>query len=277
MNLIKSILLLLFLIVSHAHADQFNLTFKVEGNTIKELDRNELKEYEKPRDVTIYEPHEHKKITYIGFDFDNILKRIYGNKLNTGMDLLIKCRDGYQPVIPFIKFSEYKSYLVYSIRDRDYFTIINIDHNNETVNLGPYYLIWDNLDNEELLKQGSYDFPYQIIEFDLIKFKTRFPKMSPPENSSEDVKKGFLAFRKYCSTCHTINGEGGEKSVELNYPVSVTEFHSKGWIRSWIKNPASIRYNSRMPAFSVSGDKKDETIENIISYLEVMKDYKKLP
>jgi len=277
MSFILTIFFLIYFIVSPSYADQFTLTFKFEGKTIKKLNRNEINEYEKSREITVYEPHEHKEMIYIGFDFDIMLKKIYGNKLKANMDLLIKCRDGYQPVIPVMKFTEYKSYLTYRIKDQDLFSIINRNQDNKPVNLGPYYLVWDNINNKELLKQGSYDFPYQIIEFDLINFNSRFPKMSPPENSDLETKKGFVAFRKYCSTCHTINGEGGEKSIELNYPVSVTEYLGSKWIRKWIENPASIRFNSRMPALSVNTDNKDETIDNIIRYLEVMKAYKKQP
>ncbi len=69
-----------------------------------------------------------------------------------------------------------------------------------------------------------------MTTIDLISFSERFPNMSPPKNSSEKAKKGFLAFHKYCLSCHTINGEGGEKSIELNYPVSVTEYIKASWL-----------------------------------------------
>jgi cytochrome c2 len=270
-------LILIFFCFTPLYAETLQVTFKLEGRPVRTLKLNNIDEYTESREITVYEPHEHRDKTYIGFDFLTILRKMYGDEFDTDRDLLIKCRDGYQPSIPVLKFIEYNSYLIYKIKDQDSFSIINRNQGNEFVELGPFYLVWDNLKHKELIKYGSYDFPYQIIEFDLISFNNRFPKMSPPEKSSMEVIKGFLAFRKYCSTCHTINGEGSEKSIELNYPVNVTEYFKTQWLRKWIENPSTIRFNTKMPALSIDIDNKNQLVDQIIRYLEVMRDNKKTP
>lgn len=277
MNLLILTFFLIFLRFSPLCADQFILTFKFEGKTIKELNKNELNEFAEIHEIAVFEPNELGEITFIGYDFNDLLKNIYGDNFSKDRDLLVKCADGYQPVIPAIKFTEYKSYLTYKIKYRHSFSVTSKNQGGENIDLGRYYLIWDNLGNRELLKQGSYDFPYQIMEFDLIKFHTRFPKMSPPDASSEKAKKGFMAFRRYCSACHSINGEGSDKSIELNYPVNITEYFDREWLSKWIKDPSSIRYNSRMPGLSVDLEERDRIINHIIDYLEVMKDNKITP
>ena len=78
-------------------------------------------------------------------------------------------------------------------------------------------------------------------------------------------------------TCHTVNGEGGGKSVELNYPISVTEYIKEPWLVKWIDNPKSIRYNTTMPALNPDAKDRDAIIKNIIAYLKAMKNKKLEP
>lgn len=253
------------------------LTFKLNGKIISEYNIMQLSNIVKPLEITIYEPHEQKNRTYFGFPALAILKDIYKNHLMSNKDLYITCSDGYKPSIPVVKFLKYDSYLVFKSSNKEKFTIINKNQNNEFVELKPYFLIWDNLKHPELKKQGTYDFPYQIESIDLISFQDKFPKMSPPVPSSKSANSGFIAFRKYCSTCHTINGEGGSKGVELNYPVNVTEYFEEKWLKLWIENPSSIRFNTKMPGLNLDFDNIEEVINNIVDYLKAMKEKKITP
>src|SRR5690606_35179343 len=134
------------------------------------------------------------------------------------------CKDGYQPSIPVAKFLTYDAYLAVASADNTSFTLNNTLQNHEVVELGPIYLVWDNLKSPALLNEGAADMPYQIISIELTTFATRFAGMFPPTDVSTETRQGFLHFRKYCMACHTINGQGGGKAPELNYPVSVTEY-----------------------------------------------------
>lgn len=137
--------------------------------------------------------------------------------------------------------------------------------------------MWDNIKNPELQSEGSAYWPYQVTTIDLISFTDRFPNMFPPKNSPMKVKKGFLGFRQYCLACHTINGEGGGKSVELNYPVSVTEYIKESWLIRWIDSPTSIRFNTTMPRLNPKANNRETIIKDIIAYLNEMKNNKRKP
>ena len=253
------------------------LVFKLNGEKINEYDIKQLSSIVKPLEITIYEPHEHGNRKYLGFPVLNLLKEFYKDQLVSNKDIHITCTDGYKPSIPVVKFLKYDSFLVFKSGNKENFTLINKNQNNEFIELRPFYLIWDNIKHPELKKQGAYDFPYQIESIDLISFQEKFPKMSPPISSSESVNSGFVAYRKYCSTCHTINGEGGSKGVELNYPVNVTEYYREKWLKKWIENPSAIRFNTKMPALNLNIDNKEEIINNIIEYLKAMKEKKIAP
>ena len=254
-----------------------NLTFKDHGRLVKTVSLGQLEELVGIKTVTVYEPHELDNREYRGFPLRDVLTAVYGENWKEAEEILFTCSDGYQPSVPSIKFKTYESYLVYTSPDKDEFTLVNELQNNEVVQLGPFYLVWDNIKYPELKAEGGSDWPYQVTTIDLINFSDRFPNMAPPGNSSEGVKGGFLAFRRYCMTCHTVNGEGGGKSVELNYPISVTEYIKEPWLVKWIDNPKSIRYNTTMPALNPDAKDRDVIIKNIIAYLKAMKNKKLEP
>ncbi|HSE83244.1 MAG TPA: c-type cytochrome [Thermodesulfobacteriota bacterium] len=268
--------LIIFFSLSYAVWPQ-SLIFKNHGRLIKAVSLEELERLVGAETVTVFEPHELENRKYKGLPVNDVLTAVYGESWKGAEEILFTCSDGYQPSIPSVKFKAYDSYLAYASSDNDEFTLVNELQGNEPVQLGPFYLVWNNIKYTELKAEGGSDWPYQVTTIDLINFSDRFPNMAPPEKSSEEVKRGFLSFRKYCMTCHTVNGEGGGKSVELNYPVSVTEYIMEPWLVKWIDNPAGIRYNTTMPALNPDAKDRDRIIKNIIAYLKAMRGKKLEP
>ena len=108
-------------------------------------------------------------------------------------------------------------------------------------------------------------------------FKTAFPHTSPPPGSLVKVQRGLAHFRKHCAACHTINGEGGGKAPELNYPASVAEYIRPGYLKRWIENPQSIRYNTAMPGLAKGIPNREKVTEELIAYLKAMSTAKRTP
>ncbi len=261
----------------NSSAQSQDLIFKQHGNHIKTLSLEKLQELIPPIKVEVFEPQESVKRQYIGFPLNQLLTIVYGDGWKSSDDILFTCKDGYEPVVPTEEVIKFNSYLVYDRANNEEFTLIDKLQGNESVNLGPFYLVWDNIRFPEILKLGAVDWPYQVITIDLIDFSERFLSMAPPKNSSHDVKSGFISFRTYCMSCHTVNGEGGRKARELNYPVNVTEYIKEPWLRRWINDPRDISYNSTMPALNPNVKDREKIIENIISYLKIMKENKHKP
>lgn len=253
------------------------LVFRDRGEVVKALSLEQIEKLIPFKTVMVFDPHGSENRSYVGFPINALFTEVYGEGWKNSEDILITCYDGYQPSIPSARFKEYPAYLVYGRADKKEFTLINKLQNNELVQLGPFYLVWDNLKYPELKAEGGEGWPYQVTTIDLISFSDRFPNMAPPKNSSEAVKSGFMAFRRHCMTCHTINGEGGGKSVELNYPVNVTEYFGESWLTRWIDKPTTIKHNTTMPALNPDLKDRETTIRNIIAYLKAMKDNKRKP
>jgi len=243
------------------------LTFKNQGKEVLKLSVEEIQKKAKPVTRPIFELHDDTEKKYQGVSFPELLTSVYGETWKKAEEVLFTCRDGYQPTVPLAEFLKYPSYLTYGIEGGK-FVVDNKAQNEKNIDLGPFYLVWDTVTRPELRKQGMGYWPYQVIAVDLVRFKDRFPNLAPPDGSSAQVVKGFLAFRSNCMACHSVNGDGAPKSVELNYPVSVTEYFKEGWLEKWILNPQSIRHNSTMPA--LGGDEPKKMVKDIVAYLKAM-------
>jgi mono/diheme cytochrome c family protein len=136
--------------------------------------------------------------------------------------------------------------------------------------------VWDNLNSKPLLESGAADMPYQLKRIE-IRSESPFPNILPPANASAEVKRGYTHFRQHFIACHTINGEGGGKAPELNYPVSVVEYIKPEYLKRWIMSPQSIRYNTLMPALSRGISNAEQVTEELITYLKVMSIMKREP
>jgi mono/diheme cytochrome c family protein len=243
-----------------------DLVFKLKGKGVKTLTFDQLEKISPPHDLPVYEIHEAKDVTYQVSDLRSVLTAVYGELWKNSDEILFTCLDGYQPSIPVAKIKEFTSALAFARKGAKEFSLIAVIDKNKKVDLGPYYLVWDNLKNKRLRSGEVHDWPYQVTTVDLIQFSDRFPKLSPPENSSPQVKRGFVAYRQNCFACHQINGEGGGKAPELNYPVNVTEYFKESVLRKYIVDPMSVRVNAQMPGF----EDEDHILNDIVAYLKAM-------
>lgn len=276
-RIIWSVLAALSVLTSLAFASEdMPLRFSVRGGPVTELGMAELRQKAPVTQITVWEPHEDKNVDYEGFEIGKLFSAVYGDQWKEIDEVLFTCVDGYQPVLPMDRFNRHAGYLVYRRLDQAEFNIQNRFQGEKDVPLGPFYLVWNNLDSSELRAEGANGWPYQVAGIDLVNFADRFPRLSPPKDASEKAKKGFMAFRENCMACHTVNGEGGNKAPELNYPMSVTEYLSDSWVRKWVMDPRSVRYNATMPGFA-SHPNPDALVDEVLAYLKTMAQHKQEP
>ena len=82
-----------------------------------------------------------------------------------------------------------------------------------------------------------------------------------PVDLANPVSAGKSIIAKYrCRQCHLIEGEGKAKGPNLD---GVTDRLGLVWLRLWLQDPRSIKWNTPMPNFQLS----DPEIEAILSYL----------
>jgi cytochrome c2 len=247
-----------------------------KGGAGEKLSLDALKAVAPPVSLEVFEPHEGRKRTYRALPAWVVFDAIFGNKWKKAKEMVFLSTDGYRAAVPVVKFIEHDGYLAFEHDDGSPFRMINKLQHDELAQLGPLYLVWDNLNSKALLESGASDMPYQIRVVE-IKSSSSLPGMVPPAGASPRAQQGFAHFRKYCAACHAINGEGGTKGPELNYPVSVTEYIQPAYLKRWIENPQGIRYNTTMPGLAKGIPRREQVTEELIAYLEAMSAAKRDP
>ena len=77
--------LLFFFSLSAFAAD---ITFHLRGKEKASFSLDEVKSKVKPQELTVWEPHEDKEVTYIGFDFNSLLNLAYGDSWKKEEEIL---------------------------------------------------------------------------------------------------------------------------------------------------------------------------------------------
>lgn len=274
--LLSSLFAYAFLLAPAFAQNTITIEFKNADQAVKMLSLSDLGAITSAVSLKVFEVHENAERIYRAFPARPVLEKVFGKGWEKAQEIVFTSIDGYQPSVPVAKFLAHDAYFAFAHENGAPFMMTNTLQNNEIVPLGPLYLIWDNINSKVLLESGASDMPYQIRSVE-IKFVTSFPNMAPPANASADVQRGFAHFRKYCMACHTINGEGGGKAVELNYPVSVVEYIKPEYLKRWIENPQTIRYNTTMPGLAKEIPDRGKVAEELILYLKMMSIAKRAP
>jgi mono/diheme cytochrome c family protein len=267
------LLSLWFLVVAVAQGNE-TFTFHLHGKPLKTLTRQDLDQLVPTKKLRVNELHTKESIEYVGYPFRALLEKVYGKELKAGEELLFTCLDGYQPSIALARALKHNALLATGRTDGKKFEFPNADKKGEITAYGPFYLVWDNVTDKALQKEGNETWPYQLSGVDLIRFSDKFPKLSPPTNSSAQAKAGFVVFRSQCLQCHKINGEGGDKGIELNYPMNVTEYWKEKALIQWMDNPRLIRYDATMPAVNPEYPNREQMFREIVAYLKAMAKHK---
>jgi len=247
------------------------LRFARHGDPVATMTIEELASVTMPRSVRVFDPYEGQPIDFEAFPLATVLDAVFSPAWREEEEILFTCSDGYQPTLPVPRVLAHAAWLAFDRVDREGFSIEKFESGtNHRIQLAPFYLVWENLDDEELRGEGDYGWPYQLVGIELIRASERFPAMVPPDDASPDAIAGFSAFRRLCSRCHAINGEGGTIGPDLNVPVNPVEFRDREWLRRWIDDPSAILPTARMPRLNPALPERDETIDRIIEYLEAM-------
>ena len=221
--------------------------------------------------VRVFEPYEGREVGFSALRLDRVLDFVYGVSWRVEEELLFTCRDGYQPTIPVQRVLSHRAWLAFERTDQEGFTIRKRESGEiKQVELGPFYLIWENLADAVVRQEADYGWPYQLMRVDLIRTRDRFPGMLPPADASAEVLAGFAAFRVHCSKCHQLNGEGGTIGPELAAAASPLEYRDRDWLRSWIEDPTRILPTARMPALNPALPDRARTVDEILAYLQAM-------
>ncbi|OQK16877.1 hypothetical protein AU255_02955 [Methyloprofundus sedimenti] len=269
-----SLLLILMLFFSSAHAEQASLSIRKDDLMVKTLTVKQFRQLQSDlTSLTVDNPTDSKVHVYQGILLKTLLTRFFGKDWQQFDALKFSSQDGYQPIIPIANVMAHTGMI--AITEKGQQSLSHLPRiNGETVNPAPFFLIWENINDAPARTDEWLSWPWQLTDIELTHFAREYPNSAPPATADEKVTQGFLAFRQHCMKCHAINGDGGEMAPELNYPVNVTEYWQPQWLARFIDDPQSVRANSKMIAFYRDVENRAALIETIIAYLKRMKNKK---
>lgn len=231
---------------SPSQNDPTTLSFSIANNKQRSLAMHELYSVFPKQVVEVWEPHEKKIIKFEAVELIDLLDKFYGDTWRSYDEIQFVALDGYKSGTSIEKILEHKAYLATKRLDQEEFKVDN-NLQNEYIDVGPYYLIWDNKNSAALKNEGAYGWPYQVNALNLVHFSDLYPKTAPPKKASATLQEGFKYFKKYCLTCHMLKGEGGEKATELD---GISGYMSQADFLKWVLDPRGQLATTTMPAMA---------------------------
>lgn len=87
------------------------------------------------------------------------------------------------------------------------------------------------------------------------------PKKSQATKTAESIELPTPAlYQQMCTACHSMDGQGGTVGPALD---GVGSRKTAEWLRSWIKDPKSVKPDTTMPALPMS----DVELEEVVTFL----------
>lgn len=197
-----------------------------------------------PVTVTVAEPHfgsQHR--SYVAFPARLVLDKVLGENWNTSAtSIRFKALDGFASVIPATELGGHDAYLAFGMADGSPFTVNNALQNETDIPLGPWYLVWDNIRNPALLKDGAVIWPYQVNQVEIAEAGD---EQLFPAGLDERYRAGGKLVQVNCITCHKVNGYGGDK-LAINL-AAVVKGKTRDAFLKWVLSPRAVKADTTMP------------------------------
>ena len=201
--------------------------------------------------LTVVEPHlstpeNPVEVAYRAFPAPVALSAALGPDWATRAKTIeFRALDGYVSRIDVARLRSGKAYFAFARADRSPFAVDNLAQNEKNVPLGPYYLVWDNRGDPDLLSEGARDWPYQVVDVSL--FTTSDAALRPP-GFDPALEPGLANVKTHCLTCHKVNGYGGEKA-DGDLALVARGLTAQKFVQ-WALEPSSAMPGATMPALA---------------------------
>ncbi len=224
---------------------------------------------QQPRsDLQVREPYSGKIETAQGWPIPVAMEKLFGPKWKEISEWVFVCQDGYRAVIPTKRLTEHHGMLATAWKGREEFSVLkDVAGKKVLTPVGPFYLVWENLHDAEMAKEGDHGWPYQIVDIESSEPVEK--PWVPDSKASMRVRKGYATCQSFCLSCHSIDGKGGKVGPELHAPINVTQYYNPAYLPKWILDPLSIRKGTPMPAYRPEAplDDRKREVDEIIAYL----------
>ncbi|WP_139556789.1 c-type cytochrome [Methylotetracoccus oryzae] len=227
-----------------------------------------------PQAIAVIEPHESRagrevQASYTGLPLTPLLDRWFGSRWSAPeAEVLFTARDGYRSAIAAEALRKERTLLAFARSDGAPFVVDNAEQNQTAVPLGPYYLVWDNLNAPDRATRGTYGWAYQVVAIDVR--SAQDDRALLPREAGAEIVQGFAHAKKHCLSCHAVRGVGGRK-----YPVDLGRAACR-WddaaLKDWLREPSALRPGTTMPALNreLPAAERERVSDGIVRYLRAV-------
>ena len=251
------------------------ITIKTPGKTIR-LKRAELLGRSSVVQLVVEKDpaYDGRKMTYQAVPLYSLLDSTFeGPAKRPGAILQYRCLDGFSAAISverLLNSSPDKSIAYLAIEPEKKWPVLRSKAGGQTA--GPFYVIWANPEASQINRE---EWPFQVVEFEVKKsLQESYPNIFPDAGLAQDspVRKGLKVFTQVCFNCHTMNHQGeSHVGPDLNLPMNPTEYFKEGILKTFVRNPKSVREwpSAAMPPFPMDVV-SDSEMDNLVQYFKYM-------
>lgn len=159
---------LLFAIGGFVEAgDTDSVTFSAPGRPDRLVDLVDLAGSIDPTRITLRSPENGLSVTYEGYAFEDVLRFALGRQWSRYSTIEFTCLDGYQPRMATALVSQRRGVL--AVREVGKPGPMSLRRSDGTlIDLGKFYLVWDNLNDIGARDNATLAWPWQIKSISLV-------------------------------------------------------------------------------------------------------------
>ncbi|MBY0517284.1 MAG: cytochrome c [Bacteriovoracaceae bacterium] len=252
------------LFISSAFANSLNV--KLDGEFVIEMKEEDLKK-SNTQVVEFYNFVTKKSEPYKGVRLRELFKKVFTGPHNI-VEVEFISKNGFKSYISLDQARLGDPILAFERADGEKFVRYS-QKEKALVDLGPYYVVW-NLKNVPLPQQPFYSSIYQVVGVNLITSSMNFGIDS--KESNESIELGARTYKRYCLSCHALNGTGGDLGVSL-LKFQVLKEKGANYIKQYALDPLKSNPRTKMlplPAFK----NREAMAQGLVDFLAFVEDPK---
>ncbi len=208
---------------------------------------------------------------YLGYPAEKVLENYLGRGWKDGdHDIQFSNKSGVDIVVPIEKFKKNKAYLVFEQKGFDRVSDKTIELREGILEMGPYFLIWDDIAVPDDIPLVLPHWSYQVSQISLT-ISSRQALL--PKEMAEKYSDQAELSKKYCLGCHQINGVGSKNQLvsSMNLAKRVRNLDESDYL-AWVLNPKNMMPStSKVPLLEdLPHDERVRIATQIYNYLRAL-------
>lgn len=158
---------LVTLIIFHQPGFAGSLSLSKAGQVVKVVTTDDLARLLTPTQFKVHNPDSGQDVTYEGYRFTDLLNSVFGLDWQRYKTIEFGCSDGYRPQMATHKVSRHQGLI--AIREGGKPKLEPLRRvDGSVVNLGEFYLVWENIHDVNAAKSTELSWPWQLESISLL-------------------------------------------------------------------------------------------------------------